>query len=134
MIIGSVVGAAAALALLAGLVGLVFWVRRKRREESVRNLSDLGALPGTVSIPDSRMRARLHCCHICMNQLLVTRELWLQIYCSSEFAALSVIVVAGLLPGHSAGFTSRIVAPVCPQESCRQSKSSLGGLEQDPHG
>ena len=51
VIIGSVVGAAVALALLAGLVGLVFWVRRKRREESVRNLSDLGALPGTVSIP-----------------------------------------------------------------------------------
>ena len=50
VIIGSVVGAAVALALIAGMVGLVFWVRRKRREESVRNLSDLGALPGTVSI------------------------------------------------------------------------------------
>lgn len=72
MIIGSVVGAAAALALLAGLVGLVFWVRRKRREESVRNLSDLGALPGTVSIPILQMQARPHCRHICTNQLSAT--------------------------------------------------------------
>ena len=60
VIIGSAVGAAVALALLAGRVGLVFWVRRKRREESVRNLSDLGALPGTVSIPSTWMRARPH--------------------------------------------------------------------------
>ena len=72
VIIGSVVGAAVALALLAGLVGLVFWVRRKRREESVRNLSDLGALPGTVSIPVMCMRARPHCCHICVEQLKMT--------------------------------------------------------------
>ena len=74
VIIGSVVGAAAALALLAGLVGLVFWVQRKRREESVRNLSDLGALPGTVSIPLMWMCARPHYCRICVDQLLVTLE------------------------------------------------------------
>ena len=43
--IASVVGAILGAALIAGMVGLVFWVRRRRRQEALRNLSDLGALP-----------------------------------------------------------------------------------------
>ena len=43
--IAAVVGAILAAALLAGLAGLVFWVRRRRRQDTVRDLSALGALP-----------------------------------------------------------------------------------------
>ncbi len=45
VIIASVVGAAVLALLFGGVIGLIFWVRRKRREEGVRDLSDLGALP-----------------------------------------------------------------------------------------
>lgn len=43
--IASVVGAVVGAVLIAGVLGLIFWVRRRRRQESIRDLSDLGALP-----------------------------------------------------------------------------------------
>lgn len=45
VIIASAVGAILGAALIAGVIGLVFWVRRRRRQDSVCNLSNLGALP-----------------------------------------------------------------------------------------
>lgn len=105
VIIGSVVGAAAALVLMAGLAGLVLWVRRRRREESVRNLGDLGALPGAVSLSASGVRARPRCGqHVCSPAINVAgvRQ---QDFCNSSLAALAVTVVIGLLPCDSAGFT-----------------------------
>ena len=49
--IASVVGAVACAALIAGVLGLIFWVRRRRSQESIRDLSDLGALPHVSDAP-----------------------------------------------------------------------------------
>lgn len=49
--IASVVGAVVGAALIVGVLGLIFWVRRRRRQESIRDLSDIGALPHVSDAP-----------------------------------------------------------------------------------
>ena len=51
--IASALGAIIGAALIGGLIGLAFWVRRKRRQDAVRDLSDLGILPhvSAASLP-----------------------------------------------------------------------------------
>ena len=51
------VGAILAAALVTGLAGLILWVRRKRRQDAVRDLGTLGALPNvsaeSISLDDA---------------------------------------------------------------------------------